>query len=671
MIYCLNPNCQQPVNSDDRLHCQQCGRILQDRLRNHYKVLDTIGRGGFGKTYLAQDKDKLDELCVVKQLVFNEQNNEENDKAKALFKQEAKQLQLLGEHPQIPMLLAYFEENSYLYLVQQFIKGENLHEKLKQEGLFRETQIKELLIDILQILKFIHSNNIIHRDIKLSNIMYCAEENKYVLIDFGISKTITSSLIQTGTSLGSQGYASPEQLLHGKATTASDLYSLGATCFHLMTGINPFKLWVYGGYHWVKNWQDYLKKPLSRELTAIVDKLIQKDIDRRYQTAEQVIEDLEPLVLGTTSSVKLKSSIKKNTSQSNVFLESIDKSSSSKIKVSFKVLAAIATVIGLKILGFNTYNALYQSKIPANNIQENNRILSFNKEDFPSGVFNYSSSSTWTSIRTTIDPAINLFSPNFELRYTEPISRDRNSDTGIKMLLENRLSFSQSSRPLKEEEYEKANRLGYTLEEKLVAIDGIAIAANHSLPIAGITLDELKDIYTGKISNWKQIGGPDLPLVAYSRNPGGEDDINFFIKNILKGENFGDNVVKVPNTTTGIRKVAKDPGGIYFGRAINIVHQCTVRALPVGRYADRFVSPYQEPLIPASQCAKKHNQLNKSAFRSGEYPLTQRLFVIVKKDGREDEKAGFAYAQLLLTPEAQKLIDKAGFVSVNITADEL
>ncbi|MDJ0712949.1 MAG: bifunctional serine/threonine-protein kinase/formylglycine-generating enzyme family protein [Prochloraceae cyanobacterium] len=292
MICCLNPDCDRPFNPENRKHCQNCGALLKKRLRNHYRVLKPLGRGGFGKTYLALDTDKLDELCVVKQLAPLTKGLKASLKLRDLFDQEAQQLQRLGEHSQIPALRAYFEEDNYLYLVQEFIEGQNLLKKLKTQGVFTENQIKELLLDILPVLQFVHDRGVIHRDLKPGNIMYRVDDAKYVLIDFGICKVTPSIVGHTGTSLGSLGYAAPEQILDGQATPSSDLFGLGVCCFHLMAGEHPNELFEYQGFGWVKNWQQLMPNILGTEIAYVLDKLLKRDISQRYQQASEVLKYL-------------------------------------------------------------------------------------------------------------------------------------------------------------------------------------------------------------------------------------------------------------------------------------------------------------------------------------------------------------------------------------------
>ncbi|MBV6626390.1 MAG: PstS family phosphate ABC transporter substrate-binding protein [Rivularia sp. (in: Bacteria)] len=281
----------------------------------------------------------------------------------------------------------------------------------------------------------------------------------------------------------------------------------------------------------------------------------------------------------------------------------------------------------------------------------------------PSGLFSYGGSSTWAPIRKEADSAIKTALSKFQLRYTNPTTGSPGSGTGIKMLLNNQLAFSQSSRAVKDKEYQQAQQRGFTLQEIPIAIDGIAIAVNPDLNIPGLTLAQLKDIYTGKITNWQEVGGKNQQILPYSKiSEGGT--VEFFVNNILEKEEFGQNVEKISTTTEALRKVSKNPGGIYYASAPEVVGQCGIKPLPIGRNKTQLIPPYQEPYVPISDCPQKRNQLNVNAFRSDEYPMTRRLFVVVKKNGQIDEQAGMAYANLLLTDEGQQLISKAGFVRI-------
>lgn len=282
----------------------------------------------------------------------------------------------------------------------------------------------------------------------------------------------------------------------------------------------------------------------------------------------------------------------------------------------------------------------------------------------PAGLFNYGGSTTWAPIRRDADPAIQIVWTNFRLRYTDPTTGAPGSGSGIRMLLENQLAFAQSSRSIEDKEYQQAQQRGFSLKEIPVAIDGIAIAVNPSLNVPGLTLAQLAGIYTGELTNWNQVGGPNQPITPYSRRLSDGGTVEFFYKNVLGSKAFGANVVYRSTTTEALRQVATDPGGLYYASAPEVVGQCTVKALPIGRTSNELVPPYQEPSIPLSQCGTQRNQLNASAFQSGQYPITRRLFVIVKQNNQIDQQAGEAYANLLLTNQGQELIAKAGFVRI-------
>ena len=289
MSYCLNPECQKPENSDTAEHCLNCGFNLL--LRQRYRPIQLIGRGGFGKTFLAIDEDiPSHPRCAVKQFYFHDRDPEILKKAVELFHQEAVRLDEL-KHPQIPKLLACFEQERQIYLVQEFIDGPTLKQEL-DESVYDENKIWQLLQDLLPVLQFIHNSQVIHRDIKPENIIRRQSDNKLVLIDFGIAKLMTdSAILRPATLIGSQDYIAPEQM-RGKVFPASDLYSLGVTCIRLMTEVPPLDMYDYNTERWW--WRDFLPKgtSISNELGEILDKLLHTHLSQRYGFAEEVLQDI-------------------------------------------------------------------------------------------------------------------------------------------------------------------------------------------------------------------------------------------------------------------------------------------------------------------------------------------------------------------------------------------
>ncbi|WP_017305780.1 serine/threonine-protein kinase [Spirulina subsalsa] len=292
MRHCLNPGCLHPSNPENHQFCIKCGQKLL--LRERYWAQRILGQGGFGRTFLAVDEDKPSKpFCVIKQLLPQAQGTASLSKAAELFAQEAGQLEQLGDHPQIPELLAYFTDNGQQYLVQEFVNGVTLAQELTENGVFCEQQIRELLIDLLGILDFVHGKNVIHRDIKPENIIRRKLDQRLVLVDFGAAKVLQQvQRTVTGTIIGSAEYCAPEQSM-GKAKFASDLYSLGVTCLHLLTRMSPFDLYDFNEMAWV--WRDFLSgNSVSDELGQILDHLIQQAPNKRAQSAQAVLQLLQP-----------------------------------------------------------------------------------------------------------------------------------------------------------------------------------------------------------------------------------------------------------------------------------------------------------------------------------------------------------------------------------------
>ncbi|WP_335111229.1 serine/threonine-protein kinase [Nostoc sp.] len=264
--------------------------LLQER----YRLLKQISKGGFCKTFLAVDEGQFPPIpCVVQELSLEYETS-------ITFQQKAQKLEELGKHPQIPALLGYFQQNGHFYLVQEFIAGTNLAQVVEEEGAFNETQIWQLLEDLLPVFQFISDRHIIHRDIKPQNIIRrspITKKGNLVIVDFTTAKIVTEiDRLTFETSIGSPEYAAPEQA-KGKAVFASDLYSLGVTCIYLLTQIPPFDLFDIANDCWV--WRDYLtsrisdvwrQDPRHLRLAQILDKLLPNAVNRRFQSADEVMQ---------------------------------------------------------------------------------------------------------------------------------------------------------------------------------------------------------------------------------------------------------------------------------------------------------------------------------------------------------------------------------------------
>ncbi|MBN3878706.1 serine/threonine-protein kinase [Nostoc sp. JL23] len=290
----------QPLEKNSDSGFSQSNNLLNER----YRILKPLGQGGFGKTFLSIDEKypkhqqssgySATRLCVIKQFCPQSQTIYHNQKASDLFQQESLRLAQLGKHSQIPQLLDTFEEDGKQYLVQEWVDGQTLEQELAQAGAFSEAEIRQLLDDLLPVLQFVHAHQVIHRDIKSANIIRCQRnsQRQLFIVDFGAAKHITGGWEHTGTLIGSAEYAAPEQI-RGKATFASDLYSLGVTCLHLLTQMSPFDLYDCSEDAWI--WRSYLVEPISPSLEKILCKLVQPATRLRYQSVAEVFLDLNSL----------------------------------------------------------------------------------------------------------------------------------------------------------------------------------------------------------------------------------------------------------------------------------------------------------------------------------------------------------------------------------------
>jgi len=267
-------------------------------------VLRQLGQGGFGNTYLVEDVNRFQELCVVKE--FNPQVRDKIalDKAQKLFEREANILYQL-DHPQIPKFRELLRQGDRLFLVQDYTEGPSYHDLLNRRkqyaGHFSESEVTQLLTQLLPVLQYLHSVGIVHRDISPDNLIQRNADGRPVLIDFGgVKQLVVNVRYQLGvpepyhsasgqvTLLGKEGYAPTEQMESGQVSPSTDLYALGITALVLLTGKEPDELYDDRKDQWV--WQDDIQ--ISEQLSQVLNRLVAKDPGQRFQSASQVMAAL-------------------------------------------------------------------------------------------------------------------------------------------------------------------------------------------------------------------------------------------------------------------------------------------------------------------------------------------------------------------------------------------
>ena len=297
-------------------YCNQCGvplmeanDLIEKVVGDRYRIVRDIGHGGFGQTYLAEDINRFNERCVLKELAPAAENQDSLEKAKELFAREAEVLYKL-QHPQIPKFREWFTEptRQSMFLVQDYAEGPTyqdiLRDRARQNQTFAESEVVTLLLQLLPVLSYIHGRGVIHRDLSPDNLICRNSDRLPVLIDFGGVKevTVNASAIHSKNSadiakdsvtlIGKPGYSPEEQMRRGQVSAASDLYALGVTALVLLIGKDPADF--YDAFHLAFDWRDQVN--VSPGLAVILDKMVAHRVANRYTTAQQVLQDLEALV---------------------------------------------------------------------------------------------------------------------------------------------------------------------------------------------------------------------------------------------------------------------------------------------------------------------------------------------------------------------------------------
>ncbi|WP_088891938.1 CHASE2 domain-containing protein [Leptolyngbya ohadii] len=305
--------------------------MLEQLLEGRYKIIAVLGAGGFGQTYLAEilpgknraaDSDPVDApphrlLCVIKQFKPSNTDSHFLETARRLFRNEAEILRRLGEHPQIPTFIDFFEKEGEFFLVQEFIEGKSLNRELLDRP-WTEAEALDFMQDILGVIEFVHGNNVIHRDIKPANLIRRMEDGKFVLIDFGAVKEIQSQLRNDPersaltVSIGTPGYTPAEQLA-GKPRYCSDLYALGMTVIQALTGCQPTQMKMDGDTGELV----WSVPSISPGFRAVLSRLVRYHFSQRYQSVAELrqalshMEDaaLDPLGFDSSEQTMLPSAL--------------------------------------------------------------------------------------------------------------------------------------------------------------------------------------------------------------------------------------------------------------------------------------------------------------------------------------------------------------------------
>ena len=358
------------------------GKVLQER----YQIVQSLGAGVFGQTYISVDIEHPNNpKCVVKQLKVTSLQPSFLQDLRLRFLTETRTLKHLGHHKQIPQLISCFEENERFYLVQEFVEGHSLSAELpvnkNPEYFWSENGVVQFLKDVLTVLQFVHSQGVIHCDVKPENIIRRARDGKLVLIDFGSIQPVDFGKDEVlpiySIPVTSLGYIPPEQFI-GQTQINSDIYALGMIAIQALTGLTPLQLKKHPANNEVL-WRSR-NTEVSDYVAAVISKMIRYNHQERFQTALEVLEALKQIPVDPASQIiDAEYTVYSDYPTSKTYLKrrkTSEKPESSPLLTGMKIGLAANSVI----IGFGAYSLVNHS--PENG---ENQTLTAAKKEFQSG----------------------------------------------------------------------------------------------------------------------------------------------------------------------------------------------------------------------------------------------------------------------------------------------
>jgi serine/threonine protein kinase len=723
MSLCINPQCNQPHNPEQVLFCVSCGSEML--LDGKYQAIRLISsKGAFDDTYEITKRGVSKVLKVLKS--DGEKENKLFDQEFRALKNLISQNVAGIPHVKDLFSYSPFDSQQTLRcLVMEQIPGLNLEEYLtaKRQPI-NERMAIDWMCQLTNILKQVHSQGIVHRDIKPSNIVL-QPDGQLVLTDFGAANEAAAENLDMTHSIKIPGYTAPEQYKKGESSRKSDFFSLGRTFVYLLTAVHPMSFYhsYRDALQWRGENEnissdfldliDYLMEedPEQRPddaldiITAITDfadptddtvflnPLLPEepasDLTESPYTFEVEIEPtfqpksatrtptdptfqplsitqtptdsaFQPLSITQTPSFP---TFQPLTSLPSIETIPIDEPRTGSVLSNKWIIPPLAMVSTLAFLF-----TLVGLQVWPNKPERFTDI-----KNVPDGDFKVGGSTTWATTRqeqalldTTINKAFNKFNvgyvdSNIPSAQNQKCDDKPGSNTGICWLIEGDLDFAQSSVPLAQSKYASVVQK-YQLKEEAVAYDALSIVVNPELNISNLTVAQLRDIYSGRVTNWAEVGGQNIPIEAFTREESVSGSASVLKNLVLKGEPIGSKISLVPNLSQGLNNVKNSKGGIYYGAAKEVmVDFCGVKPLAINS-----VKPYLEPLKTPDICgALSRNEINKDVIRNQKYPLTRKLYVVTKADGTSKQQAGEAYTKLLLTKQGQEILEKSGFTGIN------
>lgn len=642
------------------------GHQLKD---SRYIIRKILGKGGFGIAYCVLDT-KLNRDVVIKTLNPELKAQAYFDKLQQDFHKEAQRLSRCC-HPHIVQIYDFFAESGLECIVMQYIHGENLNARALR-GITQQSALN-YIYQISAALQVVHENNLVHRDVKPGNIIIKASNNEAVLIDFGIAREVD---IKNKTRALTECFAPIEQYSVGVPQEAyTDVYALAATLYFLLTKQKPVDSQTRY-FHMNQGGKDPLISPqqLNPRISHQTNNAILQGMKIfAAERPQSILEWLNLLAQAQKEEVSLtnltsvietmpQTTIRENTT---LFKKRENQHQFNSISTNRQITNLPWIIAGIATLALAVIIIV---SAPTNSCQKRG-ILTICRRiadvpDVPALTKVLYGGSTLFSLLNKLEIArIQKYHPQFQLQHTDkfPSGENAGSSTGIKWLIEGKINFAQTALMMTEEPKLSAKNKGFTLREEPIAYDAEAVCVNSGLTyqmLKSLTLEDLRNIFQGKVTNWNQLGGPDLKITPFRLNRQQKQSyvIEVFKENFFKKQAYGTNVQELANPTEVIKALAETPGSITMLTVSQTINKKEMRVLPIAK---------DKNSLAVSPCADdKCTAVNKNLIHQNYYPqeLNRKLYVVIKLDSGFDEQAGIAYANIILSDEGQKMVEEAGFV---------
>ncbi|NEU74418.1 protein kinase [Hassallia byssoidea VB512170] len=644
------------------------GHQLKD---SRYIIRKILGKGGFGIAYWVLDT-KLSRDVVIKTLNPELKAQAYFEKLQQDFYHEARCLSRCS-HPHIVQIYDFFSESGLECIVMQYIPGDNLNDRA-----FRGITQQEALNYIHQIsaaLQVVHKNNLVHRDVKPANIIIQPSNNEAVLIDFGIAREVD---IKIKTRALTECFAPIEQYsVDAPQEAYTDIYALAATLYFLLTKQKPVDSQTRY-FHINQSGKDPLISPqqLNPRISPYTNNAILQGMKifaaERPQSIIEWLNLLDKAQKKEVSPINLTSVLQTTLPQTTI-RENTTLFNNRDNQQQFNSTSTNRQITNLPwiIAGIATLALAVIFIVPdkPTNYCQKRGILTICRRiadvpNVPALTQVLYGGSTLFSLLNKLEIArLQKYHPQFKLEHTDkfPSGENPGSSTGIKWLIEGKISFAQTALMMTEEPKLSAKNKGFTLREEPIAYDAEAVCVNSGLTsqmLKSLTLEDLRNIFQGKVTNWQQLGGPDLKITPFRLNRQQKQSYVLvkFQETVLKKQAYGTNVQEFANPTELIKALAETPGSITTLTVSQTINKKEMRVLPIAK---------DKNSLAVSPCADdKCTAVNKNLIHENYYPqeLNGKLYVVIKLDSGFDEQAGIAYANIILSDEGQKMVEEAGFV---------